>query len=671
MKNPESLEVNESESLRSALEEAYALALAGLFEKSLGLLDHLGRDPDEPGIRAELRSVDVARARVLLASGIPENRRVAVKLLSKTAEDDGDGSWRASLELARVARSEGRVTEAATLLKSALGSFRAKEGSLGTDARSIAKLLADEVTDLLKLDADAAAPGDAGTNSAESRPTGKPAPTPDPSSLLRLVDLGKRLATEGDPEQVLRIVLHEAIELGGAERGFLVLVRGDEYEFAFAENIDWSEVSQPSFEVSRTLIRRVMVEGRPILLRLTQDEPLPSASKSLADIGARSVACVPIVYARKTLGVLYLDGRSPAHSFHAPTERLLELFAAQAAAALENARQHRTRTMALEAAEETIRRQRSEVDLRIRYEGLVGASEAMQEVYKRLDLIAPTEMPVIVLGETGTGKELAARLVHSRGPRRDKEFVAINCAGLPETLLEGELFGHERGAFTGAERTRPGLFEVADHGTLFLDEVGDMSPRMQADLLRVLQSGEVRRIGGHATIHVDVRLIAATHRNLDDLVRRGEFRQDLYFRLNVLSIRLPPLRERAEDIPLLATELLGRLAPGERPSPRISEGAMRRLQLYGWPGNVRELENVLRRSSVLETSLIEEEHLPPEILTPGSSTIRPGTLQQAEDAAIHLAVDVAGGNKTEAARILGIDRKTLYGKLRRLGLHNP
>jgi DNA-binding NtrC family response regulator len=304
---------------------------------------------------------------------------------------------------------------------------------------------------------------------------------------------------------------------------------------------------------------------------------------------------------------------------------------------------------------------------RLGYGEMIGASNEMQEVYRKIDLMAPTEMPVLVLGETGTGKELVARLIHARGPRAEREFVAANCAGIAESLLEAELFGHERGAFTGADRARPGLFELAHGGTLFLDEIGDMSLRMQADLLRVLQSGEVRRVGGRAAFHVDVRTIAATHRDLEDLMRRGEFRQDLYYRLNVLTVRLPALRERADDIPLLVGDLLPRVMPEGRTAPRVSDRALRRLSAYPWPGNVRELQNILRRVSVLGVDVIEERHLPHEVLRSAARPVRAGSLRRAEDEAARQAVAAARGNKAEAARILGVDRKTLYARLRRLG----
>jgi transcriptional regulator with GAF, ATPase, and Fis domain len=490
--------------------------------------------------------------------------------------------------------------------------------------------------------------------------------SPDSASLLRLVDLGKRLAAETDPDQVLRIVLHEAIELTGTERGFIVLVVGEEFEFALAENLDWSEVEQPSFEVSRTLIRRVLDEGTLLILTAPRTESKEATSRSLAEIGVQSVACIPVLHAGSALGVLYLDSRVPAHSFREPTERVLELLAAQAGAALDNARAHLEKSKALEAAEENLRRHRSQSELRLGYGEMIGSSSAMQDVYRKLDLMTPTELPVLVLGETGTGKELVARLIHARGPRAAREFVAANCAAIAESLLEAELFGHERGAFTGAERARPGLFELAQRGTLFLDEVGDMSLRMQADLLRVLQSGEVRRVGGRETFHVDVRVIAATHRDLEESMRRGEFRQDLYYRLNVLVLQLPALRARAEDIPLLLVELLRRATPEGRTPPRISERALRRLLAYPWPGNVRELQNILRRMSVLGVDVVDERHLPHEVLRAPARVVRAGSLRRAEDDAVRHAIAAAKGNKAAAARILGVDRKTLYARLRKL-----
>ncbi len=633
------------------VEEACALALQGRFDESLRLIDEGSKRPGAQGIPP---SVDLFKARVLIARQEPHDLLFARQLLEDVRRRLSSGGWRSVLALARLDLHEGRVTAAAARLKEAMDGFRAHTEIHPDAAPAFALMLVNEVD------------GIARPRSAAGR-----ASVPDPASLLRLIELGKRLADETDPGQVLRIVLHEAIDLSGTDRGFVVLVEGDALDFALAENLDWSEVEQPAFEVSKTLIRKAITDAKPIFLRLSDGGDEHEAARSLAEIGAHSVACVPLVRSGGALGVLYLDGRDPAHVFTGATERLIELFASQAAAALENARAHRAKSQALAAAEATIRRQRGEEERRERYHGLIGASDEMQDLYRKLDLILPTDAPVLILGETGTGKELVARLVHKGGPRSNREFVATNCASMSETLLETELFGHERGAFTGADRPRAGLFEQAHGGTLFLDEVGDMSPRMQADLLRALQSGEVRRIGGSQTKRVDVRVIAATHRDLERLIRRGEFRQDLYFRLNVLSVRLPALREHTADIPLLARELLTRLTPEGRAIPVISERATRRLLSHPWPGNVRELENVVRRLLVLGVETIEVEHLPEEIFGQRSqqgAARSTSSLRSLEADAIRRAVDAAGGSRTEAARRLGIDRKTLYLKLKRLDL---
>ncbi len=646
---------------RLVLEEAYALALRERVDESLRLIEEsqvetAGGDDGTAG------AVRLCRVRLLLAHGGVEDAQTGAAELEALAHEGGEETWRAQLELARRAHAEGRVADAATLLQQAIPEFRRRFADAGPAASALARLLSEEVSGLKRA--------------ARPAPRLRNDSAPDSASLLRLVELGKSLAAEADPDQVLRIVLHEAITLTGTERGFIVLVSGDDFEFALAENLDWSEVEKPSFEVSRTLIRRVLDERRPWLLRAPRTEGRETGvHQSLAEIGVRSVACIPILHGADALGVLYLDCRDPAHSFREPMERLLDLLAAQAGAALDNARAHRAKTQALEAAEESLRRHRSHSELRLGYGAMIGSSNEMQEVYRKLDRIAPTEMPVLVLGETGTGKELVARHIHASGPRAAREFVAANCAGIAESLLEAELFGHERGAFTGADRTRPGLFELAHRGTLFLDEVGDMSLRMQADLLRVLQSGEVRRVGGRETFHLDVRVIAATHRDLEELMRRGEFRQDLYYRLNVLSLRLPALRERAEDIPLLLAELMKQPSPEGRTPPRFSDRAMRRLVAYPWPGNVRELQNIFRRISVLGVDVVDERHLPHEILSSAPRPVRAGSLRRAEDDAVRHAVTAAHGNKAAAARILGVDRKTLYARLRRLadksGRHRP
>jgi DNA-binding NtrC family response regulator len=301
---------------------------------------------------------------------------------------------------------------------------------------------------------------------------------------------------------------------------------------------------------------------------------------------------------------------------------------------------------------------------------LVGACQSMHKVRQLVAKVAPTESTVLIRGETGTGKELVARAVHDQSLRANMPFVAINCGALPESLIESELFGHRRGAFTGADEHRVGLFEVASGGTIFLDEIGELPKAMQAKLLRVLESGEIRRVGENEATLVDVRVVCATHRDIEQMVSDGDFREDLMFRVNTFEIHLPPLRDRREDIPDLAAHLLRRfrsnLKPGE---PLFTEGAMQALQGHAWPGNVRELANVMERAAILCDALpIHAEHLPmnstarqlrPTLKAVGMSL----TLREIEQQAIQDALDRHNGNKSKAAEELGVSLKTLYNKI--------
>jgi DNA-binding NtrC family response regulator len=309
--------------------------------------------------------------------------------------------------------------------------------------------------------------------------------------------------------------------------------------------------------------------------------------------------------------------------------------------------------------------------------GIIGASQAMRDLFQVLRRVAPSRHPVLVTGESGTGKELVARELHRVSGRGS--FVAVNCAAFPENLLESELFGAEKGAFTGADRERAGLFEAADGGTLFLDEIGELPLALQPKLLRALESGEFRRVGSTRTRTADIRLIAATHRDLDDEVREGRFREDLFWRLNVFHVHLPPLRGRPADIPLLA-EHLARSAGGPgAAAPRISPEAMALLVAYPWPGNVRELRNAIERAAALATQeTIRPEDLPPRISEAGRTAVlvnrassQMAPLRDLEKAYIQEILRQTGGNKSRAAEILGLDRKTLYRKLEEYDRRDP
>jgi DNA-binding NtrC family response regulator len=307
---------------------------------------------------------------------------------------------------------------------------------------------------------------------------------------------------------------------------------------------------------------------------------------------------------------------------------------------------------------------------------LVGQSKGMQEVYRWIELAATSTAPVLVYGESGTGKELVARTIHELSNRRNKPFVAINCAAIPETLIESELFGHERGAFTGATERRLGCFELADGGTLFLDEIAEMDSNTQAKLLRVLQEGSFRRVGGgKQEIQVDVRVVAATNRVPSDAIQQGQLREDLFYRLNVFSIKLPPLRERKDDIPLLVRTFIEEFNRQDNRQVRgVTAEGERELDRYAWPGNVRELRNVVQRAVVLSgTGLIDVEHLPENILratapppAPQRGSIVP--IREMERDAILRALDETNQDKRRAAQLLGISLKTLYNKLAKYGI---
>ena len=326
---------------------------------------------------------------------------------------------------------------------------------------------------------------------------------------------------------------------------------------------------------------------------------------------------------------------------------------------------------------------RSQLEERYRFEGIVGRSQSMRRLFQVLETVAGTPSTILITGETGTGKELVARAIHHNSARRKHRFVALNCGAIPETLLETELFGHERGAFTGAVATRHGRLEQAHQGTLFLDEIGTMSASLQAKLLRALQEREFERVGGSQPIRVNVRVIAATNSDLDQMVDDGTFRKDLFYRLNVIPIHLPPLRERREDIPLLVQSFLHKLGQEQQP-PRVevtfSQEAMRQLMAFDWPGNIRELENIVERALTMTPgrAQIDVGDLPEEmqgdsfssstidVVLPEDGMELQRYLQDVERQLIRLALERTGGNKHQAAQLLGIKRTTLVEKAKRL-----
>jgi transcriptional regulator with GAF, ATPase, and Fis domain len=365
------------------------------------------------------------------------------------------------------------------------------------------------------------------------------------------------------------------------------------------------------------------------------------------------------------LGVIYLDASDPNVRFDEDHLQLLTAIGSIAAAALDNARR-------MEWLEQENQRLQAEMSVE---HNMVGESSQMRDVYQFISRVAAQDSTVLIAGESGTGKELVARAIHQNSKRANKPCIAINCAALAETLLESELFGHEKGSFTGAIVQKKGKLEIAEGGTVFLDEIGELAPQLQVKLLRVLQEREFERVGGTRTIKLDVRLIAATNRDLEEEVAKARFREDLYYRLNVVSLRVPPLRERRDDISLLASYFASKYSKkANRPVLGISPRARACLLNYDWPGNVRELENAMERAVVLGSSdLILPEDLPESILEKGAPA---GTsveafhdaVRESKKQLIMNAVEQARGNYTEAARLLGLHPNYLHRLIRNLGL---
>jgi Nif-specific regulatory protein len=476
-------------------------------------------------------------------------------------------------------------------------------------------------------------------------------------TLGTLLKISTAIGSLGDVDSVQWQLLGTIFDVIPAERAAILLC-GDTPD-EFASMVAWDCVSGPDqpVHVSRELARRAIGE-RISILDSAGDSPSSESS-------GLSLLCVPLAVGDRVLGVIYLDTRNPSTKFTTYDLQLLSAIAGLAAVAIENARQ-------FERLGSENQRLRAEVNLR---HDMVGHGPRMREVYQFIEKVAPSDSTVLIHGESGTGKELAARAIHQNSPRKSQPFVALNCAALTESLLESELFGHERGAFTSAVVQKKGMLEVADGGTVFLDEVGELPLSLQAKLLRVLQEREFVRVGGTRSIKVNVRFVAATNRDLQKAVKDDKFRLDLFYRLNVVSMTMPALREHAEDIPLLAEYFIGKFTERCcRQINGISAAARACLARYDWPGNVRELENAIERAVVVGSSdMILPEDLPEALAE--TAVADPCGSARYHDAILNLkrqlilsAYEQAGGSFTEAAKILGVHPNYLHRLVRNLDL---
>jgi Nif-specific regulatory protein len=464
-------------------------------------------------------------------------------------------------------------------------------------------------------------------------------------------------------DNLLERLLDLLFEVAPAERGAILLTDENSFETSLVFGLDRVYGKEEPVNVSRTIVQQVLRDGVALL---ANDAPSETALVSDSLIAARthSVMCVPLILFDRKLGVLYLDSTLTRDQFNRDHLQLVTAIAGIAAVAIENARQ-------FEWLETENERLLAAVNIE---HNMIGESAPMQRVYHFISKVAPTDATVLISGESGTGKELAARAMHRNSKRAQKPFMAVNCAALNESLLESELFGHEKGSFTGAFAQKKGRLEVADGGTVFLDEIGELTPSLQVKLLRVLQEREFERVGGTVTISVDLRVIAATNKNLEEAIEVGQFRQDLYYRLNVVSLEMPALRERREDIMLLANYFADKY--GQRCNRKLkgfSTEARNYLTAYDWPGNVRELENTIERAIVLGTTeWILPEDLPESLLemkvSNGSTTTYHAAVVQNKKQIIVNALAEAKKNHVEAARLLGIHPNYLQRLIRNLNL---
>ncbi len=480
-------------------------------------------------------------------------------------------------------------------------------------------------------------------------------------SVKALSEIAQNINTIQSIEPLLEKILEIALDVLQAERGFVLLRNegGDKsYEIKTSRNLNESEITGIT-QLSTSVIDSVLSDGEPILVFEAQSDPRYSEKESIVIQKIQSIACVPLSIKNRQIGAIYLDSVSKRSLFTNENLPFITAFANQAAVALENARLY-------ESLRDENRRLRDEVQRIHGFSEIIGQSRQMNGIFDIVSRVLDSDIDVLIEGESGTGKELIARAIHYNGARNDNPFMALFCGSLPDSLLESELFGHKKGSFTGAIANKQGLFEAADGGTFFLDEIGDLTLNIQSKLLRVLQEGEIKRVGENEIRKVNVRIVSATNKKLSDLVAEGTFREDLYYRLNTICIEMPPLRERAGDVPLLAHHFLDKSPQArKRQIKGFEPSAIDALSAYHWPGNVRELENTINRAIVMaRQDMICRDDLR---LPDNESTDTAGgnlTLKELERRAVKQTLDALDGNVSQAARVLDVSRRWLHYRIK-------
>jgi len=486
----------------------------------------------------------------------------------------------------------------------------------------------------------------------------------DVAGVRRLQSFSEKLMTSRSVDELLEALLDDIIEITGAGRGVVLLVDPSEGEpgqprVRAARNVKRDALVDGTGALSDSIVRQVIETRRPIIVSDALTDTTFGKSESVIALKLSSVMCVPLLNQGDVIGALYVGNDQIKSLFNRKQLDLLTILAAQASLILQNA----MLVTALRADKEKLSAELSQKH----FGEIIGSCPSMMEVFRKLQRVATTDISVLITGETGTGKELIARELHRSSHRVRGPFVTVNCGAIPENLMESEMFGHVKGAFTGAIASRPGKFQQADTGTLFLDEVGELTPQLQVKLLRAIQERTVTRVGDSRSEKCDIRIVAATNRNLEEMIKTGEFREDLYYRLNVVNLWLPPLRERGDDLNIIAKSLLAKYAEElKSPVRGFSPQALAAIRKYPWPGNVRQLENRLKKALVLcERNLLGPE----DFDLGGQETLTIVPLEKAKEEFqrkyVLEVLERNNGNRTQTARDLGVDPRTIFRYLER------
>ncbi len=485
------------------------------------------------------------------------------------------------------------------------------------------------------------------------------------SAYQKLIEFSQNVPLRKDINELLEYLLDAVISLTLAERGFIILFREEIPVIFVAKNFEQQHIPNSLNEISDSIIKHVLAEKKPVIVSDALNDAKFASSHSVMRLKLSSVLCVPLVFAGELLGIIYLGNNSAINLFDNKTLELTTLFAASASILIANS----------DTINELIQKNQSLSRLLQKqlFGEIMGSSQPMLDIFRTIEKVSPTDVPVLISGETGTGKELVARELHYRSSRANYPFQVINCGAIPENLMESELFGYVKGAFTGAIHNQAGKFQAANRGTLFLDEIGELPLALQVKLLRALQEKSVTRIGSNQDEKIDIRILAATNRNLKSEVSAGRFREDLYYRLNVINIALPPLKKRGEDIILLAKYFLNKYSKEyQKTVVGFSPTGIEALQRYGWPGNIRELENKIKKAVVLA----EKDRIGARDLEISSRDFEPVTpLAQAKEQFqaqyIDEVLEQNNGNRTKTAKDLEVDPRTIFRHLEKNPSNDP